>query len=377
MTTPQKKLRVGVDVTPLTKAKAGVGNYIFYLLDELVRLKSDVQFYLYAPSQEGDLSHFAQYAHVKMCTVARLSQSHSIWGQTTLAWHLFRDKIDVFWATTQSFPLCKRKAMKVLFTLHDFVYLLYPHTVSRVKCSLQRLLTRTMLQKADYILPNSYGTAARLKQYYGLDHHIVVEPPIKPWLKPIDPDVLQPWLEKKQLSYQDYLVTIGTLEPRKNFESVLSVYDAVLSSHDPALVLPLVIIGGEGWRDSHLKNTLEKMKEKYPHKVLAIGYTAEEEQWYYLAGAHYLLLLSHYEGYGMPIAEARTCGVEVICTDSPEMREAALEQGVFIDKDRAHEDLKQIFLRSNSHFLKQCIEMRYPTNREKAARIASILESIS
>jgi len=371
-----KKLRIGIDALPLTMQRTGVTNYIFYLLEELLILLPDCEFYLYAHVRSGDLEYFARYPHVTICTEARLSQSLSIWVQTTLAHFLYRDRIDVFWATSQAYPLLNRKQMKVLFTIYDFVYLLYPETMTTIKRFAHKLLTPALLKRADFILPISHGTAKRLKGYYGCDHDIVIEPPIKPWLKPIESAILEPWLLEKNLAYKEYFLAIGTIEPRKNFEEILTLYASVIDAHDPAKVLPLVVMGGDGWKASRVKVLLAELNRKYPQNVLAIGYASEEDQWRYLSGARFLLMMSHYEGYGMPIAEARVCGTDIICTDDLEMREAAQECGTFIGKEDIREKLAPLFLDIPAPCVDQG-KKTYPSNREKAARMAAIVSSLS
>ncbi len=367
-----KKKRIGIDALPLTMPKTGVANYIFYFLEEILNLLPDCDFYLYAHELKGDLPYFSRFPNVTICTDARLSKSLSLWIQTTLACLLYRDQIDVFWATTQIYPLIKRKRTKVLFTLLDFVHLLYPETLTPIKCFAHRLLTPALLKHADYIVPISYGSAKRLKDYYELDHHSVIEPPIKPWLKPIEKSLLETWLMAKGLSYKGYFLTVGTLEPRKNLEGVLTTYAATLVAHEPSKVFPLVVMGGDGWKTSHVKTLLAELSQKYPKNVIITGYASEADQWHYLAGARYLLMLSHYEGYGMPIAEARVCGTEVICTDVPEMREAALEQGIFLTQSEYREKLQEYFLgASHEPFPKSS----YSSNREKGLKFAAIISS--
>lgn len=365
-------MRIGIDATPLTQVKAGIGNCIFYWLDALLAIRPEYQFYLYAPTSGKDLEYFTRYPNVAIRTNALLAQSHSVWGQSTLAYLLYQDRMDAFWATTQLYPWIKRKRMRVLLTLHDFVYLLYPETSSFLKRSIQKLLSKSLFQRADYILPNSHGTAQRLKEYYGLDHHVVVEPPIKPWLKPID---ARSWPVNQNLRYKEYLLAVGTLEPRKNLEAILSAYADILSAHDLDTILPLVVMGGAGWKNGRLKKQLLDLQTRYPQKVVATGYVPDEDEWQYLAGARYLLLLSHYEGYGMPIAEARSCGTEVICSDTPEMREAAQNCGIFLQKPAIASQLPLYFNRF--HPLVRFPTSAYPTNQEKAARIAHVLDSIA
>lgn len=371
-----QKLRIGVDAFVLTKPRTGTGNYLFYYLEELLSLFPEYDFYLYAPVRSNDLDYFIRFPNVIIRTSSLLKRRHIIWEQTALAYLLFHDSIDVFWGASQMAPLFKRSKMKVLFTLHDFFYRLHPETMPALRWGLLKILTPLMLKRADRIFTNSYGTSEKLKRFFNLEHQDVVEPPIKPWLRPIEPTVLESWLQKKDLAPKQYLLAVGTLEPRKNFASILEAFAISLKTYDPSQVLPLVIMGNLGWQHSHLTAMISELKSKYPKSLIFTGYVSEEEQWHYLAGARYLLMLSYYEGYGMPIAEARVCGTEVICTDIPEMREAALEQGIFLSKEEIREKLPLFFLRDSQFTKTHPGPQSYATNREKAVRIASMIESM-
>ena len=366
--------KVGVDAVPLLHLNGGIGYYLFYLLDEIISARSDLSFYLYTTSEKGDSDHFRKYPNVTIRAISPFPFSHSLWGQTSLAYALYRDGIDIFWGSTQSIPLIKRRQMKTLLTIYDFAYLLYPQTVSTLKCLYLKLFSRQMLQRADALAPISQGTADKLQLYYGVGPGEIVTPPLKTTIVRQDPTTTAAFLERKGLKFKDYLLTVGTLEPRKNFSFLIRSYLNLLKTRE---LLPLVLIGGGGWKNEEMIKELNDAQERYPQQIFILGSIKDEELSYYLSGAHAYLCLSLYEGYGMPIAEARVCGTQVVCFDFPEMREAAENDALFLRNDGLEIELERIFLRKgnlkNQNF---CAPTNYLSNKEIAQKVVTILDNL-
>lgn len=316
-------LRIGVDTSPISPQMAGVGNYIFYLLEALIEQRKEDLFFLYTHRDLSTLAHFRKFPNVKIRQSSALSRSEALWSQTTLAWMCRQDRLDCFWGGTQSIPFLLHKKTKSLITINDFAYRLYPETVSRYRGLYLRACGKKMYAKADKRLSISQGTADRLKTIYGLSSHAVVHPPLKTSLKVWPKEALIPWLEQQQLRYNDYLVVLGTLEPRKNVLGTLEAYLSILEKEGEAETLPLLVIGGKGWNDHEIQKKIEEAQRKYPFHLRFLGYLQDDVVCKYVSGARYFVMLSFYEGYGMPLAEARRCNTPVICLDVPEMWEAA------------------------------------------------------
>jgi glycosyltransferase involved in cell wall biosynthesis len=371
------KKRMGVDAFPLCKLNGGIGYYIFHLLDELIQLRSEWEFLLYAPSENGDIEHFKRYKNVVIRVIPQRSQSHSLRSLLGIAFFAYIDRVDVFWGTTQILPLFKRKKMKTILTVHDFVYLLFPQTMTTSKRLFFKVFGDFFLKTTDAIMPISYATGDRLFQLYGLKYHSVVYPPLKPQIV---------FKEEKQvlekistdLVYNGYVVTVGTLEPRKNFITLIEKYVQILQSNSLDEVLPLVIIGGGGWKNQMILKVLQEARSKYPNHVKLLGYISDELLSYYLSGAKYYITLSVYEGYGMPLAEARTCRTPVACFDSPEMREAAENSGIFLRMETLDNDLTKVFLsKEGLKESKKPFSVNYKSNVDGAKRISSIIEEVT
>lgn len=369
------KLKIGLDAYPLCRLNGGIGYYIFYLLDELVKLKKEHQFILYAPSEVGDIEHFKSYANVKIRKVARCPLGHSFWSLFILPFLLWKDSVDVFWGTTQSLPLLKRRKMKTILSLYDFTFLLFPKTVSTFKCLYLKMFSSFFFKNADAIIPISKGTGNRLMEYYGIKYHSVVHPPIKLGFFIRKQEEVVPVIGVHGLQYKHYVVTVGSIEPRKNFPALIKTYIQIIQDCSLDDVLPLVIIGGGGWKNEEIRKILIEARERFPTHVIHLETVSDRDLPFYLAGANIYVTFSLYEGYGMPLAEARVCGTPIACFDLPEMREASEEDGIFL-KDAEDHKVKELFLcRKEGLEAKRSQNLGYIPNDQSAKKIAQIIDS--
>ena len=119
---------------------------------------------------------------------------------------------------------------------------------------------------------------------------------------------------------------MATPEPRKNLDAVLRAYielqrEGKLSEHQ------LVLAGPTGWNNRGLKQRLDEAR---PYGLVLAGYVPDESMPMLYAGADALVFPSLYEGFGMPVLEARACGARVVTTDIPELREAGDEYVIYV-----------------------------------------------
>jgi glycosyltransferase involved in cell wall biosynthesis len=125
---------------------------------------------------------------------------------------------------------------------------------------------------------------------------------------------------------QPYLLSVATPEPRKNLEVVLRAYidlkrSGQLSKHQ------LVLTGPAGWKNRPWK---QRLGEARLHGAVLAGYVPDELMPTLYGGAEALVFPSLYEGFGMPVLEARCCGARVVTTNIPELREAGDEYMIYV-----------------------------------------------
>jgi glycosyltransferase involved in cell wall biosynthesis len=116
-----------------------------------------------------------------------------------------------------------------------------------------------------------------------------------------------------------YLLTVATLEPRKNLGTLVAAY-AQLDDLDVALA----VAGGSGWG---------RVPELARPGILPLGYTAPEGLPALYRGAEVFVYPSRFEGFGMPVVEAMACGVPCVVSSHPSLDEACGDAAVRVDPE--------------------------------------------
>jgi glycosyltransferase involved in cell wall biosynthesis len=128
----------------------------------------------------------------------------------------------------------------------------------------------------------------------------------------------------------DYVLAVGTVEPRKNYLTLLEAQRLAY----PATGRPLVVVGRSGWQNQAEMRLLAQMAARGEVVPLLNADDADLPGLY--AGAHALAYVPHYEGFGLPVLEAMAAGTSVVASDIPALREigsgmATLVEGSSVD----------------------------------------------
>jgi glycosyltransferase involved in cell wall biosynthesis len=123
----------------------------------------------------------------------------------------------------------------------------------------------------------------------------------------------------------DYVLAVGTLEPRKNLprliEAFVSLPEAVRDGRR------LVLVGSRGWSNAEL----DAMVRRHEREVRVLGFVSDEDLPGLLAGAQVFAYPSLAEGYGLPVAEAMAAGVAVLTSDRSSLPEVAGDAALLVD----------------------------------------------
>jgi glycosyltransferase involved in cell wall biosynthesis len=212
---------------------------------------------------------------------------------------------------------------RAVLTVHDVVERVAPQTMDRHARWASRLFFQRSLARADAIVSNSAGTAERLETSFGYQVAAVVRPGIS--------EVFRPRSEKRTLAVlarykvnRPYLLSVSTWEPRKGLEQLIHAFlrmksEGLIPHHK------LVLVGDRGWKDSTIVELAGKSEA-----VVSLGFVEDASLAALYGGAEAFLYPSVYEGFGMPVLEARACGARVVTTDLPELREAGGDDAIYI-----------------------------------------------
>jgi len=231
----------------------------------------------------------------------------------------------------------KVKAKKIVTTIHDFSFHIQPewHPKERLKYYQKNFWKNAAL--SDWIITGSNFTKQEIIRYMGYPkekitviYHAVDHNLYKVYDKPL----LQNTKKKFELP-NDFLLFVGSIEPRKNLIMLLKAYHHL--SSDIKKQYPLVLIGFKGWENKEIMQEIEKEKT-----YIYLGYVTDEElaQVYNLATLFIYPTL--YEGFGIPPLEAMACGTAVIASNVASLPEACGNAAVYIDPKNHHDIAEKI-----------------------------------
>lgn len=162
------------------------------------------------------------------------------------------------------------------------------------------------------------------------------------------------------LTHGQYLLAVGTLEPRKNLQLVLHAFMQL--PQGTRRNFPLVLVGMKGWNTSALELQMAPLVQA--GEIRQLGYLPREDVASLIAGATTLIYPSIYEGFGLPPLEAMACGVPVIASNTSSIPEVVGETGLLVDPQDV-EGLQQAIDRLTS-----APEVRAALGRKALARSA-------
>ena len=130
-----------------------------------------------------------------------------------------------------------------------------------------------------------------------------------------------------------YLLSVATLEPRKNLAHVVEAFTELLRRQS-GLALNLVLVGARGWMLDDFLQRLGAARD-FADRIFLTGYVADEDLASLYSGAVAFLYMSHYEGFCLPPVEAMQCGVPVVVSNTSSLPEVVGDAGIMLDpRDR-------------------------------------------
>jgi len=319
-------MKIVINTIPLLSPLAGVGHYIYNLLIEFQRLRPDIQYTFYygyfgkklKVYGEGEAAGF--YRLKEWVKKSPVVSPYARKLKDTLA-QINLKKYDLYFEP--NFIPLGIKSKKIVTTVHDFSFHLHPewHPRERTEYFSRNFFKR--IEKADLIITGSrYIEREAFDLFIGKDLRIVTiyygynDALFHPNKKAG---------EEKASPSGNYILFVGSVEPRKNLLGLLKAY--LLLPEYMKKDFQLLLTGSKGGGNQEIVERMEQLKGR----VHYLGYLNNEELAALYRGASCLVFPSFYEGFGLPPLEAMACGCPVIVSNVASLPEVCGDAAYYVN----------------------------------------------
>ncbi|MDM8530669.1 glycosyltransferase family 1 protein [Anaerolineales bacterium HSG25] len=316
---------IGIDASRAAKAKrTGTETYSLELIKQFARLASPTtRLRLYTPHapQHND---WPDSPHVE----TRIIPWPRLWTHLRLAAELHQAPPDLLFVPAHVLPLfCPVPAV---VTVHDLGYRFYPSAHKRFSRWYLDWTTRRHSRVASHVIADSEATKSDLIQIYQADSKRITVAHLgrDETLTRIDDRAEVETVKNRYKIEGDYLLYIGTLQPRKNLLRLLDAFSSVTRALENRQI-KLVLAGGQGWLYNEIFSRTQQLR--LTEQVIFTGYIAEADKATLLSDAVAYLFPSLYEGFGLPVLEAMSCGTPVLTSCTSSLPEVAGDAALLVD----------------------------------------------
>ena len=311
-------MRIALDGMPLAQPRTGVGTYTFELARALASAAPRDEFQLISPlpfetsvladSKPGNLDLFYSKPNVV--------QRH--WWTIGLPSYIARGAFELFHGTNYEVPL--RGDCPTVVTIHDLSMLLHSNTHEARAVLRARLRLPVIARKATLIITDSEQVRREVCDRLRISPDKVFAVPLAPrsTFKPVAEE--RAMEARRRLGIEDdFLLFVGTIEPRKNLWTLVQALEEILRTTD--LRPKLVVAGQMGWKPDEFLKRLQQSPAR--DAVQLIGYLSDSDLCALYSSCRIFIYPSIYEGFGLPPLEAMACGAPVITSRIPSVTESS------------------------------------------------------
>ena len=318
-------MRVAVDVTSLIGARTGIGSFTNEVVTRLPRSGIDVT--SFAVTRRGSRALRSQLpdgvgtAQRPMAArPLRFAWRHVDWPRI----EFWTGPVDVVHGPNFVVPPARSAAEVV--TVHDLTCVRYPELCTSDTLRVPALIRRA-LDRGAWVHAVSGSVALEVIEYFDADpSRVVAIPNGAPQAVDSATSDLLALQGQAVAGAASYILGLGTIEPRKDFPSLIAAFDRLAESRPE---LHLVIAGPDGWGAEALTDALAR--SRYRNRIRRLGWVSDDDRNALLAGAAVFAYPSRYEGFGLPPLEALAHRTPVVATRAGALPEVLGDAAAWAD----------------------------------------------
>ena len=323
---------IGIDVTAAVAQGGGIGRYTRELIHTLAMLKSPYTFRFFSAKPPDELP-----VPAPVPTAVHTSYHPALLNERWLyrLWYRLRLPLPVQWVTgkldlfhSPDFVLPPVSGnIPTLLTVHDLSFAHYPEVFPAPLVQYLNSVVPWSISRTTHILADSVSTKRDLMTLWQVPEAKItvlycgVDARFAPMT---DKKVLTAVRHKYALGDTPYILNVGTIQPRKNYQMLIRAFKPVAEQHPHNLIFA----GGKGWLYDQMMAEVDK--QGLNGRVHFIGFVDDSDLPALYTDASLLTFPSLYEGFGLPLLEAMACGVPVISSNASSLPEVVGDSGLLL-----------------------------------------------
>ncbi len=338
-------LHISIDAAPVTNQPTGIGLYVSNLIAALYALQTTENFSLniiYQPRIKEWLrlnfaqlpSDLKQYQNKNLRILPLLIRMTDTLVKLPLPYLInliakYYEPADIVHGTAYGVYPCP-KSLKVM-TIHDLSFIRYPEYLTQGLLQFHHSRIRNCLKWTDLIITVSQSSKQDIINYLNFDPQRIYVTPLASrydhnWYSQIK---VKKSLLKTQTNYDftnPYILFVGTIEPRKNINGIITAFNLLKSKYK--IPHNLILIGQNGWKSKPIFNAITS--SPWQREIHHLQYVNNELLALFYSEASLFVYPSYYEGFGLPVLEAMNWGVPVITSNNSSLPEVIGDAGLTV-----------------------------------------------
>jgi glycosyltransferase involved in cell wall biosynthesis len=317
-------LRIAIDAHSVGTGLGGNESYAANLIEALAEIDSVNDYTVYVTRDKAVARFRDRWPNFRVRST--LPHTPLIRIPITLSAELRSHPVDVLHVQFTSPPFAP---CPVVVSIHDLSFEHLPETFNLRSRAQLRFTVRRSARRAARVLALSEHARHDIISTYKIAPDLVTAIPIAAatHFRPVENENE---LQRVRQAYGikgDYILSVGSLQPRKNLARLLSAYESLRRTRPPGSLPQLVLVGKRGW----LYRDILKAVEEFGAGVIVTGYVPEADLPALYSGAVCFVYPSFFEGFGLPPLEAMKCGTPVVTGDRTSLPEVVGDAGILVD----------------------------------------------